>query len=186
MNRPIFKNISQALHFSFAMEYVPASVKSLNEYSAGNVYGHSRSNIDFGNLTPEEVRAQCATVRAMVNDHLLSTEKNAVWARYGWYERKYDGIKGIAVYVEPESRIKGDVLLDLACNFYGLGGYSQKGGKLPPLSLRDIADKYEIPTTNLFRVKRLIANRSVELELLAFGRLNELNVLNGRELAGVE
>lgn len=119
-----------------------------------------------------------------MNDHLFSTEKNAIWARYGWYERKYKGINGMAVYIGPESKIKGDVLLELMCSFYGVRGYSKKGKQLQPMSLREIEEVYGTPRANLFRVKRLIANRGVELELLAFSRLNELNILNKCELAG--
>lgn len=186
MNSPIFKNISQALHFSFSVEHEQASIKSSLRYHIGNIFGYTSSSIDFGNLNQAEINDQCATVRALVAHHLLPDEKHSIWARYGRFDTKRKGIEGIAAYVEPECKVKGDALLALTCNFYGIGGYTRKGKQIPPLPLREISKKYEIETTKLFRAKRLIAHRSVELELIAFDRLNRLNVCSNCELAGVD
>lgn len=168
------------------MEYEPASIKSSIQYHAGNVFGHKRSGINFGSLTQSEVRDQCSTVRALVNDHLLTCERYAIWARYGRFDTKKQGIEGIAAYIEPECKIKGDALLALACNFYGIGGYTRRWKQLPAPSLRDISRIYEAETTKLFRAKRLIAHRSVELEMLAFSRLNELNICSKYALASID
>lgn len=191
MSDSIFQNISQALHFSFLLEGVPAATKSTTQIviedlmrGSGRVfYAGYKSSINFQQLNPMEIRAQCAMVRGMVNDHLTEPEKFAIWARYGTYVKDQgvftllDGIKGIAHYIEPMSRVKSDELLELVGNFYALA---------ESLPIRGISERYGIPYTNLARARQIIARHTTRLEIQAFDRLNFNNINNRCDLAGIE
>ena len=197
MTEPIFVNLGQALHFSFLMELIPASNKGASQIAfehlmenSGRVFDSGPpSTINMKGLSIIEIRGQCAMVRSLVEDHLLAPEKYALWARYGQYDNrakvytKMDGVEGIAHYVEPACLVKGDALLELAGNFYNLTGFSKKGHRKPPPTMRQIAKKYEIDLAKLARTKRVIGQKAAQLEIVAFGRLYEL--LKNKELAEI-
>lgn len=177
----IFKNIGQALHFSFLMEFLPATRKGATQVAIENLIRNSgrvfdephQSTINFGGLTPLEVRGQCAMVRAEVEHHLLEPEKYAIWARFGLGETKISGIEGMARYIEPICLVKGDALAALLCNFYWIGDE----GKRP--SLRDIQEMTGIPRSNLARVKQVIGLHAARLELEASDRLAQFLLRDG-------
>lgn len=167
----IFKNIGQALHFSFLMEFLPATRKGATQVAIENLIRNSgrvfdephQSTINFGGLTPLEVRGQCAMIRAAVKDHLLEPEKIAIWARFGCDQTKADGVEGIAHYLEPLCLVKGDALLALVCNFYA-----------GEPKMRAISADYQVELTKLARAKQVIGRNTARLEMGAKDRLAEL------------
>lgn len=89
---PVFKTIGQALFTAFSMEVTPPStpspteaiIKDLMERRYGDTQvPQSERSLNMGGMTPNELRAQCALIRASVNDHLASQERDTIWARFG-------------------------------------------------------------------------------------------------------
>jgi hypothetical protein len=95
---PIFRSTGQAVHFAFVIEACDAAIdspmgialrrimKAMGVWDSG-----TPPSIDFGNLSPMEVRGQCAMIRAAVHDRLPDLERWAVQARYGIRVARRDG-----------------------------------------------------------------------------------------------
>ncbi|WP_207000714.1 hypothetical protein [Trinickia mobilis] len=109
----VFKDTRQALHVAFLILSVEPSQKNafrltliqiieslgtLNRRQAAwleQLYGERSSTVNFGGLTSDEVRAQCAAVESAVRTKLSDREQWAIWARFGQMgeERLPDGVK---------------------------------------------------------------------------------------------
>lgn len=186
MTEPIFKSIVQAVHVSFLMEIVIPSTKGQTEIciqhlmeSSGHVFqGIPEPVVNTKGMRQEDWFAQCALIRQKVEERLPPPERDAIWARYGQYDSrinvftKSDGIEGMAIYVESVSKLKGDALLELTANFYGLCRYNKKGRKIAPPSLRDIADRYNKSRVTLAQVKQVIGRYAAGLEMEAMKKLS--------------
>lgn len=95
----IFNSVEQALHVSFYVISLPPrqkcplrdtliqALESLGRLTPRQamfldyLYGE-KGSIDFGGLTGNEVRAQCAMVVGTVRDHLAAGVRAAIWLRY--------------------------------------------------------------------------------------------------------
>ena len=188
MSEAIFKTVGQALYISFLMEIITPGAKSSTDSvinslmeNCGMVFDGYRENcVNTRGMTVDEWRGQCAIIRQMVTDELPKPEKYAIWARYAQYDNrikvitKADGVEGIAHHVESVCSIKGDTLLELCVNFYGLHTFNAKGKRINPPSLRSISDKYHKSLTTLTRSKQVIAAHAAELEMIALSRLEPL------------
>lgn len=107
----IFKSASQALHVSYLIHSLPATSRSptavvidrLRQELAPweGVAVNTESRVNFGNLTPLEVRAQCSQVISMVNHLPHEAERSACRAIYGAQVEKAAGVQGMAAYLEP-------------------------------------------------------------------------------------
>lgn len=193
MIKPIFRSIVQAIHISFLMEIITPSTKGQTEIciqhlmeSSGYVFdGIPDPVVNTKGLSLQEWRSQCALIRQKVQEKLLLPERNAIWARYGQYDNRIGvytkswGIEGMAAYIENASKLKGDALLELAANFYGLTRFNKKGRKVPPPSLRDIADRYGKSLRDLAIAKQIIGKYSASLEMEA---LKKLSVILNNEI----
>jgi len=193
MTEPIFKSIVQAVHVSFLMEIVIPSTKGQTEIciqhlmeNSGHVFqGIPEPVVNTKGMSQQEWRSQCALIRQKVEERLPAPERDAIWARYGQYDNrinvftKSDGIEGMAAYVESACKIKGDALLELTANFYGLTRYNKKGRKIAPPSLRDIADRYNKSLRDLTITKQIIGKYSASLEMEA---LKKLSVILNNEI----
>jgi hypothetical protein len=113
---PIFEvfpgGVGQALYVSFLMETLPVRERgqldrmvSVLMREAGIIEAPACERdpraVNFSGLSPEEVRGQCAMVRAIVDDHLPGHERDVVHATYGYQVRKAGGVRGVVRYVEP-------------------------------------------------------------------------------------
>jgi len=89
-NQPIFRSVTQALHFSFIMMTMPATSKSATQLVIERMLEDAGfrededepGSIDFAGLSALEVRGQCALILSAVNSHLPKPEADAVKARY--------------------------------------------------------------------------------------------------------
>jgi len=193
MTEPIFKSIVQAVHVAFLMEIVIPSTKGQTEIciqhlmeNSGHVFqGIPEPVVNTKGMRQEDWFAQCALIRQKVEEKLPRPERDAIWARYGQYDNrisvftKSDGIEGMAAYIESVSKLKGDALLELTANFYGLTTYSKKGKRIAPPSLRDIADRYNKSLRDLTITKQIIGKYSASLEMEA---LKKLSVILNNEI----
>jgi len=93
---PVFKTVGQALYLAFVMEVTAPSTPSPTETLIKDLmeqrYGLApipiaERSINMGGMNPQELRAQCAMIRASVNDHLASQERDTIWARFGHQTR---------------------------------------------------------------------------------------------------
>lgn len=80
---PIFKNMEQAIHFAFVMAAYPAAPRDTLQ-DLGRVASRTgaRSEIDFGSLTPAEIRSECEGIRQSVLKLLPAAEACALLAKY--------------------------------------------------------------------------------------------------------
>ncbi|WP_374349192.1 hypothetical protein [Chitinimonas sp.] len=85
-----FQTIHQALHFAYTIQAYEIGAESAMTKALRRIMmelglweeAGTTSTVDFGGLDRQEVRGQCAMIRAMVADHLPEHERWAVEARY--------------------------------------------------------------------------------------------------------
>lgn len=116
-----FVSVAQALHFSYLIEAHDISVPSVTGRIFSGLMRTEKiwqksshpSGINFSGMSPLEIRAQCAMIRAWVKDHLPSLEADVICARY--QRRGSVGKDGSYRFVF--SRDRYDALLRLADHF---------------------------------------------------------------------
>lgn len=95
-DEPVFKTVGQALYLAFVLEVTPPSTPSPTDMVIKDLmerrYGEpaipiGERSLNMGGMNPQELRAQCALIRASVNDHLASQERDTIWARFGHARR---------------------------------------------------------------------------------------------------
>lgn len=184
MLEAVFENTEQALHIAYLLEHIPASGKSVMQVvvetikqKGGQSSSDPCSKVDFRGLSAVEIRGQCATIRQLVEDTLTDDEKNALWARYGWYETKGQGLAHLAVGLD--SGLPDEALGELLCNIYRVRGYNRKGRAANPLSIRRIAEQHEVTESALKKAKRSIVSHVRKLEGEALGSLEVLFLSKG-------
>jgi hypothetical protein len=113
-DQPIFQDTRQALHVSYLIHSLPSTQKSPTQAVIERLVKDSRvwdydgeapvkasRTVNFGGLTPMEVRAQCAQVVSMVGNMGNPAESAAIKAVYGYQVIKADGVRYLAAYFEP-------------------------------------------------------------------------------------
>lgn len=176
----VFGNVSQCLHVSFLMEFLPVSQLSFmqkmieDHMKALGIWNESKSSdrtMNFGSLSPLEIRGQCAMVRATVADHLSEDQKGVVYARYSYQTPKSRGVRTVRDYAAPGLATKADMpTLAMAWNIFGT--VAQQAG----LSVREIAREYAIPETTVHRDIVKIRKAATMLEGEAVQVLGDLFV----------
>lgn len=164
----VFRSVEQALHVSYLMEVLPVSQRSfmqalLESYmKACGIWeapkAHERT-INFGGLSPLEIRGQCAMVRGVVDHHLAVSEASAVRAYYGHTTTKADGVRNLCRYAAPMLTTTHAMAV-LALGWGVFGTEKQREG----LSLREVADYYGLAKSTAQRDQQTI--RRVGREML--------------------
>lgn len=125
---PIFRSVDQALHVAFLMDVLPVRERSQMGriiarmmVEAGVTAGRSEAgSVNFGGLSPLEVRGQCAMIRAAVKDHLAQHHTCAVWARWGHQTTKAEGVRGMVDYCGPLLSVgHGEARIAMGWAIYG-------------------------------------------------------------------
>ena len=185
MSEPIFRSVEQALHFSFLMAELPVSQKSQMQeiYRHGGKRvteeDHHQSTIHFGGLSPLEVRGQCAMVRAVVNDHLLDSERQAICARYSYRIEKSTGVRAMRDQAIPLLSCQDEwPTMAMAWSIFGTA--EQRDG----LSVRLIADEYALSKSAVARDVMEIRRIARTLEGRAYDKLHEIFMQSG--LIGID
>ena len=179
--QPIFQSVEQALHVAHLMEILPATQKSQMQAmiermteNKGIVQEREKGTVNFGGLSPLEIRGQCAMVRASVVHHLPKPEADAVHARFGHQACKAQGVKGVRDCCLPMMSTQDDIAtLTMAWGVFGTR--SQRDD----LSVRRIATEYGLSASTVGRdmqvirnTGRLLANRGIERLSAMFERQN--------------
>jgi hypothetical protein len=214
----VFQSAGQALFVAFLMEVLPVTQQTSTQILIDGlrkrcgVWDDQRapSTINFGGLSPLEVRGQCALVRATVEDHLPGPERDAIWARFGHnggskdkskdkdkdgrrdnarmiydekldvYGRKSIGIARLCEYLQPLTGV--DHTQSLRAVAYSLyqPGTLREQDKI---TLADITRQWGVPRHKLQRAAQVVRNMAQGLERRADERLVELFERTGLVMA---
>jgi hypothetical protein len=111
MNEPVFQDASHALHVSYLIHSLPPATVSptaivIDQLVKENhvwdeVKPMQAKRVNFGGLSPLEVRGQAAQVVSMVNHLPHEAERFACQAIYGHQVIKADGVRGLGQYCAP-------------------------------------------------------------------------------------
>lgn len=168
----MFDSIEHALYVAYALEHEAVSCKSstqivLEALQRKYACAQTAKPSVFSGLDAQAVRAQCAMIRSTTERNLKPIETFCVWSRYGWYSTKKKGLDGLSSAFTRMTELRGDVVFDLLCSFYNVGGYSLKGAILPAKGISILAQDYEVPTRTMYRWRERIAEKMQEYETQA-------------------
>lgn len=179
----IFRSTSQCLHVAFLVEILPATQRSFMQamleahMKACGIWEEPKATdrtINFGGMSPLEIRGQCAMVRGMVEHHLTQPEAFAVKAHYGHTVTKAAGVRGLADYVSPLlTTTSKDAVLALAWGVFG--NEKQREG----LSLREIADHFGLVKSTAQRDQQTIRRMGRDMLTRAIARLDSRFQVSG-------
>jgi hypothetical protein len=119
MTQAIFRSTAQALHVSYLVLSMPPRqgapfrnmlihmLEDLDDLTHQQQVWLDQlrgtpgsSTINFGGLSPDEIRAQCSMITAAVRDRLPEPERNVIWARYAYQMERASGVRGLASYYQ--------------------------------------------------------------------------------------
>lgn len=173
MNKPIFRSTEQALHVSYLMDIVPASVKSpmqvlYERYMKRNgIWDTPKPDhlrIDTSGLCQLEFRAECAKVRGAVDRYCAPDEKAGVLVYYAHQVKKAEGVAEICGLAAPGMR-HPQLAKELSWGYFG--GYEDFGA-------RAIAQRHGIGKDALYADRKKIAAQAQQCLLKALARLDPI------------
>lgn len=172
----IFKSAEQAVHFAFIMEAYPATprdtlatIRSIDACRTGRP-----SDINFGSLTPSEIRSECAGIRRGVLAHLSSAEGCALVAKFSSRHARSEYDRTIALgVVEHHFWPVVQKQWDDRNMFHTIvrRHYAQFERHDPTLTLRAIAAKHGVSKERVQRVARYFEGVLRQLETVALDNL---------------
>jgi hypothetical protein len=189
----IFQNTSHALHVSFlVMAHEPRQATSLCrallqmmeaiekptrmqlDWMARLRGDGKGGTVDFGGLTGDEIRAQCAMITQTVRDHLTVPEQAVILCRYAIQLEKAKGVADLAAYVQPMLDFSDDI--SIKALVYGhLQPHQRKKG----LSYQEISAERGISVKTLRNAAAIIAKTAARLEAMAIDRLAPMFLRDG-------
>ncbi len=110
LDTPVFRSVGQALAVAYAVIVTPPGSRSPTQSVIDDLMElagipkekrKGESTVNFGNLTPLEIRAQCAMIIASVRDHLNEGERFAIEAWFARDDRKAAGVRYLREWCEP-------------------------------------------------------------------------------------
>ncbi|WP_454756986.1 hypothetical protein [Cupriavidus campinensis] len=191
-DKPLFADVSHALHVSYLVLSLPPRQKApfrnmliqllealdqptlAQERWLTELRGEVSERGYGGSLSMDEYRAQCAMITDAVRTRLPSPEYAAVLARFGHGPEKLAGCKRLAAYARRSSGLTAlTLLLDLTARHYLPKQQRQD------LTFRSLADKHGGSPATLFRAARWMDQNFRKLETLAIERLEPLFIAHG-------
>lgn len=179
---PVFQSVSQALHFAYLLEVMPATQKGSTQMliesikqQLGKVEAKVSSSINFAGLSPLELRGQCAMVRGAAQNHLTSIEHDAVRARYGHQSTKAAGVRGVSAYVQAMTSLHNEAAM-LAVSWWL---YHKPTRLADRYTIKQVAKEYGCSLQDCQGALRVLRNASENLERRACDRLGELFLRTG-------
>jgi len=192
-DKPLFADVSHALHVSYLVLSLPPRQKApfrnmliqlleaLDEPTAaqekwlaelrGAVAG---GGYDPDRLTMDEMRAQYAMVTDAARTRLPSPEYAVVLARYGHGPDKLAGCKRLALYSRRSCGLTALGLLTSLTVRHYLPRKHRDG-----YSLRDLAEQAKVGTDRVFRAAKWMEKNFRALEALALERLEPSFMAHG-------
>ncbi|HEX7644838.1 MAG TPA: hypothetical protein VF472_21770 [Burkholderiaceae bacterium] len=191
MNGAIFSTTSHALHVSYlVMAHEPrrstalwrallqvmegqASLTRIQRDWMDRLRG-GRGSVDFGGLSGEEIRAQCALVCQAVNDHLPAPERALIRCKYGIQIEKAHGVAELAQYLTPSLPVKDEIAVKALVYGHLTPHQREKG-----FSYAEISRSQNVPVISLRRAAATIAQTAERLEVMAIDRLAPMFLRDG-------
>lgn len=193
MDKPLFADVSHALHVSYLVLSMPPRqkapfrnmliqlIEAIDEPTAAQEkwLAELRGTAGMGDyepdrLTMDEMRAQYAMVTDAAKTRLPSPEYAVVLARYGHGPDKLAGCQRLAVYARRSCGLTAlGLLTSLAVRHYL--PRAQRDG----YSLRDLAEKAKADRNAVFRAAKWMQGNFPSLEALALERLEPSFVAHG-------
>jgi hypothetical protein len=192
-DQPIFQDTRQALHVSYLIHSLPSTQKSPTQAVIERLVKESRvwdydgeapvkasRTVNFGGLTPMEVRAQCAQVVSMVGNMGNPAESAAIKAVYGYQVIKAEGVRYLSAYFEPlMSSIEGRTIsgepVALYLAWHCMATKTQREG----ITLPWLADKSGVSLGTLKTYKSEFVTRQRAMFERGVGSLNQRFVDGG-------
>ncbi len=203
----IFQSTEQALHVGFlvtslpsrqknafrvaliqALEALPKLGKDQEKFLAYLRGDAPDGTINFGGLTSDEVRAQCAMVVACVRDQLPEPERYAMWIRYArgipaqprTAQRAADpgippsmewkrGVFGMATYLRPSVNLQNRETIMALIAAHAFPNQREK-----EFTYQQISKHYGVPVRTLERAAFMIRKRLRGLENQGVERLKPM------------
>lgn len=187
---PIFQSASQAIHFAFLMEaYPPAPESQMAKVMRRLIQsmGITRSStIDLGGLSPLEIQAQCAMIRAAVKTHLRSPESWVLQARYGINESDMEDGKPVLSFSLQRFRAIGALAKYLMVDYEGMTELSMylviariMDNRVHKTTARKLADDFGKSHSFFIRLEKDLAIRLVKLERIAISNIEPIFIRHG-------
>lgn len=191
MTKPMFADVSHALHVSYLVLSLPPRQKApfrnmliqlleaIDEPTAAQEKWLAELRgpegvFDPDRLTMDEYRAQYAMITDAAKTRLPTPEYAAVLARFAHGQEKLAGCKRLALYARRSCGITaGTLLLDLTARHYLPKRLRQD------LTFRALADKHKTDQTRVFRAAKWMEANFRSLENLALERLEPSFVAHG-------
>lgn len=197
---PVFKTVGQCLYLAYVMEVTPPSTPSPTETLIRDLmkqrYGEapvpqSERSINMGGMNPLELRAQCAMIRASVNDHLAGQERDAICARFGHQMTRAVAVRNLRDHYGSLCNTQHqEAILGLVWAIY-VPGVRQFPGESPRAfnlrrtkranewSVRGLEKTYGVSKSVLHRDQQMLRTLLHGVEMLGQGKLEELFARTG-------
>lgn len=189
MNQAMFRSTSQALHFAFMIQAYEVSVENIMSKAIRAIMKElgiwdegEPSTVDFGGLSPLEIRGQCAMIRAIVRDRLPGPEAWAIQARYGVNEiatidgkkrfvfsrERYEAIMNLGNWLAPSFPNFNPLAVDiLVAKAVGAVNKNQSGG----ITSREMAEQFGLDQSTYRHALKRVSEKLIELETRAIDTL---------------
>jgi len=195
-NAPMFRSTQQALHVSFLMATLPVTQKGNTQAMLERLMedaGIAREirrdgTLNFGGLSPMEVRGQCAMVRGAVDHHCEPYQRAAITA---WFSSADDTGGKTAAEVDAHRRkvyaitaLHGLVQARMSIESFDaqklvMWHVHARGRLRDRLTERAIAGEFQIPKTTLHRNIVAVSQTCSALRRGGMERLEALFVRDG-------
>lgn len=180
----VFRSVNQALHVSFLMAVLPPTQKSNTQMLIEQLMrdaGVSREvqadgTLNFHGLSPLDVRAQCAMVRASVEHHCTEPERMAIWAWFAHDGTKADGVRYLCKYFAHAWSVDSPHARMLMAWRASVTDDSKAARHC---SYRDIEGEHGIPKSSAQRQVQAFAKLAKRLRDHGAWRLEELFLAHG-------
>lgn len=177
---PVFTSVGQALAFSFYIEQTQMATKGSTQIVIEDLLKRSGEWLDrvapterkmnVGNMSPLELRGQCAMVRSSVQDHLPAPERDSIHARFAYQIVRAVGVRGLRDHLHAVCVTQNlDAILAMLWAIYKPA--RRKGDEW---SLRALEKQYSISKSTLGRDQQMLREKCNTLESMAQARLGEL------------
>ena len=177
LNEPVFQDASHALHVSYLIHSLPPTTVSptaivIDQLVKENhvwdeVKPMQAKRVNFGGLSPLEVRGQAAQVVSMVNHLPHEAERFACQAIYGHQVIKADGVRGLAAYCAPALGCSDSMALYVAWHVF-MRPHQRQG-----VTMQDIAKEFGVTFSVVDHATRTVRNYGKSLHSRAIDALSE-------------
>lgn len=164
----IFRDTGQCLHFAYMIQQYPNTAPST--LASAMRVEIKASGIDFGGLSPNEIRDECSKIRNSVRAILASHEAAALIAKYSTDQQERDrAIRVISNHIAPalHKAIKDRRLIFAIVERH----YIPDDERGPKWSLRALSDQFKVSKDKIHRTAKVFEQYARQIEIIALDNL---------------